>query len=752
MYNKQESKDLELHEVLLKVPKVQPKSHTKEFGFLKEYKKILNRPFDPNFKKFWTHSADRVLTKTQMENRVHQKNPLLEKKFAIKQVILEPIKKPESPAPIPATEQKCRKIHRKRHKQTCKYFEKKPLITPADVAAQLIKNEAKLKNKIIESEIQPQPLDKKAEDGAQHDENETLDTETDGYISGIEASIDGSQYIDKLLPSADSKPLVNPAVQNLIANSLPSTPILRKKLPFAHRLQLERTLSLDKPSSIAPSGGSFPSLQASRTKSVLAPTSSNAQLTPDIRSTSSLAGSTLAIGTSSVGSLHIKPYLFSNSMEYVADTMILPTFIKPSTFRWKTAIYTIMQRNRLAEIPNMSQTEVKLNLSNFETPTLVGEKKVVLAAITGIQKLYSSKSAKEKDFKVDMKYLPFDETLCYFPHLKKQKLNVRLAIAGCCWLEVVPRGKRIIREGDPVRTVYFLLCGLCVEHMKIEPAADSQAPPKEDLIRVMKPSDTIGDIAGNVVSTRTFSLTTLTRSLFICVDKHDWLSAMRNGNFEIQKIEILSTLVLFMGLPPQTLEHLSSYASESNFGSEEQIMEPHTEPEDYYFISRGKVKLVINLPFIKTVTDESKDLVAPEKFQVIPYFGQSINPERDEFVYIAHTVGELNPGDFFPPISQDHRGLYKLYSVRTLENTDFLIFNKTSLQCFPSIVAQRLRSQEEVQFLNDYQVRELQEYYLSTKGWRSDTDTSLSKMLINEVDNERTLQVMERFKSSNTKY
>ncbi|KAJ3317663.1 hypothetical protein HDV06_001320 [Boothiomyces sp. JEL0866] len=801
MYNKQELKKLELNDALLKVPRVRLKQNTKELGFLKEYKKILNRPFDPNFKSYWAHSTAGVLTNTQIENIVHHKNPLLEKKFPKKQIILEPIKKPETPIP----EHKCKKKHRKNHKSSCKYYLKEPLITPAAVEEHLNKSlENNIALEVKEQEIQAPSMEFKFEveeaPQVEYESHSASSDEESDDVDGKDVSIDDSTNIsvdpfqplpnesgessgekskpqtpfDPIKPPTPSdilkspisinKPLVNPAVQLLKVDSLPQSPILRKKLPFqpVHRLQLERRLSFvkdslgsfNKPvpiSVVNTSSGSFivpqPSNSAKAVPSSPASQPTNNWITSEFESTSSLNGIQANIGasslnlatvdTSSTGSLHIK-LVRPDSLDFLPE-LILPPFIKQSYFRWKTAIYVVLQQQRLTEIPNMSQTEVKLNLSNFEIPTFKTERQVVLNALTGVYKLAACKTAKEKDFKVDMKYLPFDETLCYFPYLKKQKLSVRLAIAGSSWLETIPRGKKIIREGDPVRIVYFLLSGLCVEHVKIDQPIDSQETAKEDLIRLMKPSDTIGDIAGNVVTTRAFSLTTLTHCLFICIERQEWLSCMRKGNFDIQKIEILSTLGTFIGLPPQTLEHLSSYTSETSIGLDEQIIEPHEEPEDYYFIAKGKVKLIINLPFIKTVTDESKDLVAPEKFQVIPYYGQSVNPDKDEFVYISHTIGELNPGDFFPPISHDHRGMYKLYSVRTLENTDCLIFNK-------------LKAQEEVQFLNDFQVRELQEHYLSTKGWRSDADTALSKMLADEIDKERNVQVLERYKKANTRH
>lgn len=48
-------------------------------------------------------------------------------------------------------------------------------------------------------------------------------------------------------------------------------------------------------------------------------------------------------------------------------------------------------------------------------------------------------------------------------------------------------------------------------------------------------------------------------------------------------------------------------------------------------------------------------------------------------------------------------------------------------------------------FLSDYQVRELQEHYLSTKGWRNDTESITSRLLVLEVDHERQKMVRSRY-------
>ena len=48
-------------------------------------------------------------------------------------------------------------------------------------------------------------------------------------------------------------------------------------------------------------------------------------------------------------------------------------------------------------------------------------------------------------------------------------------------------------------------------------------------------------------------------------------------------------------------------------------------------------------------------------------------------------------------------------------------------------------------FLSDYEVRELQEHYLSTKGWRNDNASTLSRILADEIDRDRQKRIFDRF-------
>jgi hypothetical protein len=61
------------------------------------------------------------------------------------------------------------------------------------------------------------------------------------------------------------------------------------------------------------------------------------------------------------------------------------------------------------------------------------------------------------------------------------------------------------------------------------------------------------------------------------------------------------------------------------------------------------------------------------------------------------------------------------------------------------VLVQQIKQSQENFFLNDFQVRELQEHYLSTKGWRNDNESTLSRVLADEIDKERHQRIRERF-------
>ena len=64
---------------------------------------------------------------------------------------------------------------------------------------------------------------------------------------------------------------------------------------------------------------------------------------------------------------------------------------------------------------------------------------------------------------------------------------------------------------------------------------------------------------------------------------------------------------------------------------------------------------------------------------------------------------------------------------------------------FPAEVVAGIRAQQDETYYNDSQAREVQEHYLSTKGWRNDNDSIIAQLLSREIDTERGERVANRF-------
>jgi hypothetical protein len=67
------------------------------------------------------------------------------------------------------------------------------------------------------------------------------------------------------------------------------------------------------------------------------------------------------------------------------------------------------------------------------------------------------------------------------------------------------------------------------------------------------------------------------------------------------------------------------------------------------------------------------------------------------------------------------------------------------MKTFPESVKNSLKAMNESVYLNDFRVRELQEHYLSTKGWRNDTESAISKVLATEIEHERQQHIEARY-------
>ena len=108
-------------------------------------------------------------------------------------------------------------------------------------------------------------------------------------------------------------------------------------------------------------------------------------------------------------------------------------------------------------------------------------------------------------------------------------------------------------EGCPVSTVYYLLSGICMEHQTIKETSNSVGT--QELLGYIEVGDCVGDIVGNALCNRRSSVTILQRSCFLCLDKDEWLQAMKKGNTDALLLQSLSSLAYFTNLPTTTIKH-----------------------------------------------------------------------------------------------------------------------------------------------------------------------------------------------------
>jgi hypothetical protein len=101
----------------------------------------------------------------------------------------------------------------------------------------------------------------------------------------------------------------------------------------------------------------------------------------------------------------------------------------------------------------------------------------------------------------------------------------------------------------------MLAFGLCVEHQQFK---DTDGQKRDQAIGLVRPGTSIGETLGNAIPRRISSVTTLTRSLFVCIEKNEWMKAMKKGDDEASKIEGIAGLPLFQKLPLKQIQALSA--------------------------------------------------------------------------------------------------------------------------------------------------------------------------------------------------
>jgi CRP-like cAMP-binding protein len=281
---------------------------------------------------------------------------------------------------------------------------------------------------------------------------------------------------------------------------------------------------------------------------------------------------------------------------------------------WNYALFAVCQKNRLKSIPNMSKTQPFVNIgyhvSDNEWYSMSGKLMRTVAQGFDLNDVLITFQQSEKFVEGDATSLKIDDLLRTVDSIDKLKPAVRAHLAATARLEIHDKGIPLVRERGAVTIVYYLLCGLCVEHQ-------TNASGQQELIRYISGGECVGDFVGNSIVKRRSSVTVLMRSLFLCVEKADWIMAMKRGNSEAIMIESVSSLPMFSSLPSLTLQQLCELCTDTKVVANEVLCVPYEEPSTVFFIVKGRCSFVLNVPFVKTIKDTVLDLIAPAEFQVL---------------------------------------------------------------------------------------------------------------------------------------
>jgi hypothetical protein len=281
---------------------------------------------------------------------------------------------------------------------------------------------------------------------------------------------------------------------------------------------------------------------------------------------------------------------------------------------WNYATFAIAQQHRLKSIPNMANVQPFANIgyhvSDNDWLAITGKLLRSIATCFDLHDGLITFQHSEQFDDGDVTSLKVDDLLRTVESLDKLKPAVRSHIAATARLETHCRGTPLFRENGDVTTVYYLLCGLCVEHQ-------TTPQQEQELLKYYASGDCVGDFIGNSVVRRRSSTTVLMRSLFLCVEKADWIMAMKRGNSEAIMFESISSLPMFATLPTPTLQKFADLCVDTKVVAGEVMCTPHEEPKQTYFIVKGKCSYTLNIPFVKTIKDNSLGLIAPSEYQVI---------------------------------------------------------------------------------------------------------------------------------------
>nr|KAJ3420676.1 hypothetical protein HK105_005392 [Polyrhizophydium stewartii] len=370
--------------------------------------------------------------------------------------------------------------------------------------------------------------------------------------------------------------------------------------------------------------------------------------------------------------------------------------------------------------------------------------------------------------------------------------TIRNKLLARCRAETHEAGTRLIREGQRAESLYVVLLGECAQHHIVQgPALNLR---KDATVATFRVGQSIGEFTG-ATGLRTFSVSCVVRSELVALDRSDWFTVMKEAkSFESYQVDVLASLPLFAKVSRPLLVQLS----QRWFLSEASISLAGDVGVNIFFIVKGKCRIMYQLPFVKTLVGSSREL--KHKYSLQPFKGQKLQPEVDEMVYDPCDVGELHTGDFFPQLGREQversfiksmASLYPTPSSTNLAsplspgipalfgasnagpgallgtgllpgsrnpftfwppvrppNNQYTIVSVDNVECamlprkdlldlLPTEVIEQMMAFELKQYPSELKLREMQEKYLTSNGWRAVEEDVISRKLTLEMERDR---------------
>lgn len=247
-------------------------------------------------------------------------------------------------------------------------------------------------------------------------------------------------------------------------------------------------------------------------------------------------------------------------------------------------------------------------------------------------------------------------------------------ICSTLTLETFKPNQVIIKQGDKGDCLYHILHGLVSVQLNIQ--IDTGIQDKSQVVNVLKnicelsDGDSFGEIALIYNIPRTATITALTETSLIRIDKHPfnrYLKHLFEGQLEDQ-IEFMQLCPIFKGMPKDLLIKLGIRANIKKFATGQIILKNDDKCDSIYIIRRGTVKVTKEIKFIKNelkvkkrrlkrnlseILDFEKyrnyKLMEKEKMKEILSFGPSEQDmKEDNYINKQITLEILKIGDIFP--------------------------------------------------------------------------------------------------------